>query len=283
MKKHFKAIISGLLIICMLFLVTLSIYKTENKSYIHISFDDTFEILKDLTINEKTYDSIFDNETLAFLHRLHKTFGAVFSMYCFYENGEYNLSQFTDSFSEEFSENSDWLKFGFHSYNPDANFSELDYDTAKEQYTQTTTQLKRIVGDSALDDTLRLHNFAGNAASINAISSEEIDGLFTADDDRISYDLNESDSNYISNNDYLYVKENNVHYISTDLRLERTDKPYKELNKIRSDIKQNGFMEVFTHEYLLSNKEMKTKLIITCFWAMSNGYTWAFPNSVYNY
>lgn len=279
MKQWVKVIafISALGIIVILFFCT----QPQTDNYIHISFDDTFEIFKDLTINERLYDSIFDNDTLSFMLKLHNDFDAVFSMYCFYEYGEYDLSQFTDAFSKEFSENSDWLRFGFHSYNPNSDFSETDYKTAKKCYDETTTQLKRIVGEDAIDNTLRLHLFAGNSESISAVNFE-VDALFTADDDRKSYDLMESDNKYISNNDHLYLSKKDIHYISTDLRLENTNNPYGELSEIKSDIQQNKFIEVFTHEWQMG-MIMKIKLFSTCFWAKQNGYRWMFPDEVFNY
>ena len=81
------------------------------KAYIHFSVDDTVMIFDDLTKNEKEYVSIFENEILSSCKKLHDKYNAVFSFYCFYDFMDICLKQATDKYAEQFTANSDWLKF----------------------------------------------------------------------------------------------------------------------------------------------------------------------------
>lgn len=83
----------------------------------HISIDDTINCFKDITNKENQYKSIFDNTTFAWFRELHDKYGVVISCYVFYEDGDFSLEQCTRKFKQEFIDNSDWLRFGFHSAN----------------------------------------------------------------------------------------------------------------------------------------------------------------------
>ena len=48
---------------------------------------------------------------------LHEKTDGVITLYVFYEDGDFNLSNMSNKYYEEFNENSNWLRFGFHSLN----------------------------------------------------------------------------------------------------------------------------------------------------------------------
>lgn len=50
--------------------------QTHETRIMHISFDDVYECLYDITVNE--YNSAFENPMLADLKKLHEEYGAVF-------------------------------------------------------------------------------------------------------------------------------------------------------------------------------------------------------------
>lgn len=52
--------------------------------YCHLSVDDCNTLLEDLTKNEETYKSIFDQRHLGFLKKLHDDYGIVVSLYFFF-------------------------------------------------------------------------------------------------------------------------------------------------------------------------------------------------------
>jgi len=257
----------------------------ESGRIIHISFDDTIEVFFDLTQNEEKYVSIFENEFLGFLKEMHDEYEAVFSLYCFYQNadGTFNLSMCTDKFVNEFKVNSEWLKVGFHNMNEHGNLVNATAEEAEEAYGLIISELIRITGGKeSLDRVVRLQNFAGNAEVITALAECEngIEGLYTADDERQSYFLEESDNLYIYTHDYLKEDELDIVYISTDKRLENSLNVYKDLEVIAENDNQNKIIEIFTHEWKCNDRlnfELtKHKIEACCKFAKKYGYKWNF-------
>lgn len=251
---------------------------SSNDIFMHISFDDSITVFEDLTNNANTYDSIFDNDFLSYLKNMHDQYGAVFSLYCYYENDQFNLSQATDKYSAEFANNADWLKFGYHGTNGEEKMADLSASDAVSKYETVINELIRITGGTnTLDKAPRLHYFSGNEPALVAISDTKngSNGFLTADDDRDSYYLQGDENLYIDMNDYM-KDDNGIYFVSTDLRLENTLNPYYSLTKIADDESQNKCIEVFTHEWKYG-KLMKLKLWATCFFSYKEGYSWDYP------
>lgn len=256
----------------------------ENNGIMHISFDDTIEVFKDITKNEKEYDEIFDNDMLSYLKNCHEKYGAVFSFYCYYTDGDFDLTQCTDKFVEDFQANSSWLKFAFHSFDGNSDLVDVTPEDALKQYSMVTEELIRITGgEECIDSIPRLHRFAGNENAIIAINECEygIAGLHTADDDRQSYYLEEEDSNYIADHDTFYDQNHDLLFVSTDVRLEKTNLWNIDnlMDSILKDNNQNKVIEVFTHEWqwgLIT----KIKLYYICIWGQQNGYTWEYISNI---
>lgn len=64
-------------------------YRSEGVR--HLSVDDVVDVFINLTDNQDHYDSIFDNEMLARFRQYHDEYDAKFSLYCFYQSGDFNL------------------------------------------------------------------------------------------------------------------------------------------------------------------------------------------------
>ncbi len=159
MKKKYigKVLIIIIILILSLYIgnITLSnkiykqrIYNQENyvinkSKFINFSIDDTINIFKDIT--ENNYSSIFDNETLRIFKYLHNKYGTTFTLYCFYEKDDFNLSKAKTNYKSEFEANSKWLKFGFHSLNSNSNYQE-NPDNFWDDFDRTYKALENIVG-----------------------------------------------------------------------------------------------------------------------------------------
>lgn len=286
-KAYVRIVLGCLLLGLVLMLVPWGLFFVESDEHngiMHISFDDTIEIFKDITKNENEYNEIFDNEMLSYLKKYHEKYGAVFSFYCYYTDGDFDLTQCTDKFVEDFQANSSWLKFAFHSYDGNSDLTNATAEEALRQYSMVTEELIRITGGGeCIDSVPRLHRFAGNEEAIDAINELEygIDGLYTADDERQSYYLEESDSNYVADHDTYYDKNNDLLFVSTDLRLEETNLLNLDriMSSILKDSNQNKVVEVFTHEWQWG-LVTKIKLYYTCFWGQTNGYTWEYASDI---
>ena len=237
---------------------------------IHFSVDDTIAVFQDLEENKEDYSSIFENPMLNFFEKCHEKYGAKFSLYCYYESEDFNLSMVTNRYRNEFLNNSDWLRFGFH-YKNGEEPDEISAETIIAAYQQLTKELLRITG--SVDTTIRLSYFKGSYEVVSALKEEGVDCLLTADDDRQSYYFDSKVNTYIDLNDSYYDSSNGMNFVSTDLRLDNIRKImlYPELIKISMDNNQNKIIAVFTHEWLM-DENMYDKIEFMCKFANNYHY-----------
>lgn len=239
----------------------------------HLSIDDCILIFKDLTENEEQYDTIFDNKTLKYLKRVHELYGAKFSLYCFYDFSNFNLSNATSKFEKEFIKNSSWLKFGYHALNCEKDYTKTSYEEVKKDYETCINELKRIVGEESIESVIRLEKFKANEQTVLALRDLGIVGLLGADtDDRENYYLSEEKNQELFKSDYIYDENLNIFIYKTDLRIERIDNFNENIN----DCVNDNNLIIFTHEWQLKGKT-KYYLEKICKWSIMNGYTFEFP------
>ena len=221
----------------------------EKTLTMHFSLDDTINIFKELS--HASYESAFQQETLRQLRRLHDSYGAVFSLYCYYSDGSsFDLSQMDERYADEFSRNSSWLRFSFHAYSPND-----DENSSAEQevkmYELTMGELRRITG-GALDTYARFHRFRGSQNVINILSRHSdypLEGLYTADDLRESYGLSLAEQVLVRKCGRCLIR--GVIYQRTDLRIERGNSSSLDVLFLTN---RGGCeaIEIFTHEWYLS-------------------------------
>ena len=256
----------------------------EKKPYIHLSIDDTFEIFKDLAQNAMYYSSIFENPYLHFLEMLHTQYGLVASMYCFTEEGDFSLSNVPDIFCPDFTKSADWLKWGFHGRSQNSRYQYASGRKAQKDYSFAIRELLRITGSvRCIDVAPRLLFFAGTWECIRAMcqSDHGLKGLFSADDDRLSYYLDSTQSKLLKAYGLYYDQAMNLFFFSTDIRLERIQSIAKERTNMEycllgNERKSNG-LHVFTHENRLANEEICQKIIDLCVFAQERSIPFAFP------
>ena len=245
----------------------------DSDSYVSLSFDDVISVFEDLNDNADVYESIFDNDFLANLKSLNELYGACFSMYCYYENwdGSFNLSMMTDQYSEEFAENSSWLKWGFHSYNGDVTYTEENEDRVASDYDLIVGELLRVTGDAeCIERVIRLSNFAGSKNSIDMIVDCEygISGLLGPDDERDAYFLDSDESARLKDDGSIEI--DGVYIISTDIRIENILGESDVINSSDSEV------IVFSHEWAMDEAAIET-LSDLCLEAVGGGYEFDFP------
>ena len=256
----------------------------NSKKYMHISFDDFCTPFQDITTNAETYTSIFDNSFFSYLKRLHDIYGCVFSCYCYLTNETYDIENVTNKFTSEFKENSSWLKFGFHSRNTSINYANETSENATADYNKFITNIIRICGTyEAVDVIPRLHNFAGNTDSLIAMRDCEcgIKGVLGADDTRQNYNLSSADGSYLFNHERFFDGSTQLHYITTDIRLERddTDSVIASINNCEKTwANKCQPLIVFTHEWAL-NDSIKSELERCLDFGVKNGYDFDYPQN----
>ena len=253
--------------------------ENTGRNIFSLSFDDSILIFKDIA--EKKPKSIFENETLKWYKELHDKYGVVISCYIFFEEDNFNLSQFPAVYRNEFIENSDWLRFGFHAVNGNVNY---ETGVIESDYIRTVAELERIVGKEAIDNVIRLHMFKGSYEEIKKLrylDNEPIVGLLTSDDNRKSYYLDEGNNSYVYSHDEYYDSDLMLHFFSTDFRTEYVENINLKLKELSKDSynNQRGDLVVFSHEWALS-VENKEKIEKVCEYAKSKGYRFEFFEDV---
>lgn len=127
---------------------------------VHVSFDDVVSVFKDLKKDSLFYSSIFEHVFLKELKNLHDEYGACFSLYVFERDGDFHISEVPVRFREEFRENADWLKFGFHwigsAFEPNIRLKDF-----ADSYQNVNEAIMKWGDTSCLCPVIRLHYFYG--------------------------------------------------------------------------------------------------------------------------
>lgn len=189
-------------------LVWNNLLSSNMGGYLHFSIDDSNSVFEDL--NSTQYSSIFEQPKLGFLKKLHDQYGVVVSFYTYYswdvEKNEFDLSMMTDRYHEEFSKNSDWLRFGFHAKDADA-YENCSPEKNLEYYNKTIAELLRITGSvECIDNFVRLDRYQADTETVKLLQSADngIVGLLAADDpNRQSYALSVTEMLDMNTNDWF--------------------------------------------------------------------------------
>lgn len=198
--------------------------KLEKCEYLNLSIDDVIDSLADINEHANYYKSIFENRFFGYLKELHSIYGVKVVLYCFYENNERNfsLNQMTDIYKDEFEQNSEWLKLGFHTINGQTDYANVSSEQLKQDYIKVANEIVRFAGIESLSSVIRLQGFQGTIDGISQLQNTDeeiaVQCLLTADDSRISYNLSESILSKLNQN--MMVEVENLKYIKTDIRLE---------------------------------------------------------------
>ena len=112
--------------------------------------DDVIWVFRDLT--RKRPASLFENPFLACLKKAHDLYGLKVQLNIFfktdnyYGNDSFSLADMTDAYKNEWEQNADWLKFGFHSRQefPDYPYINADYDLVKDDFLEMQTEVYRF-------------------------------------------------------------------------------------------------------------------------------------------
>lgn len=211
--------------------------ENTNHTVVHFSIDDCALIFKNLT--NENYQSIFEEPVLGKLKQLHDDYGLKVCLYVFYDFGGFCMKNCTDKFSDQFRQNSDWLKLAPHAFNSDC----LQTDSVNYDYMRDN--LRRISSDENLTKTVRLEKFQGCFEDLT--STINLQSLLTADDvNRPSYYIGVNAE--IAKNEYLNDSVNNKYFYKTDFRLDNPD----DFENFLADNKCEDCLVVFTHEWLLN-------------------------------
>lgn len=274
----------------------------RKNSFLHISFDDVTYCIKNLSTGSLT--SLFSEPLFALLKQLHDKYGAVFSLYVYQLQNSGFLNMPT-KYQQEFINNSDWLKIGFHVY-AGGQMTDVSKETATANYNAFATGAFQLCGGiNSIDRIPRLNYYAGNLAACQGLRDANcgIIGLLSADDSRTSYYLTQAQADYIRENGIFYDRTNGLVFLNTDFRIDwfisgftsenqydepTEDNPYDELVLRYKDSEKGKLFNnlvVFVHEWQLYNSSyninssVKNMLEQVCKFGQDYKYDFDFPQN----
>lgn len=244
-----------------------------NRKTLKFSIDDSTEILLDIVNND--YNSIFDSPTLGLLKELHETYDLDATLFLFEQLGSFNITDFPDKYREEFVQNSDWLKLGWHGID-DGNPEESGYtgEDLIQSYKRTTDAITRFAGKKSLSQELRVHFwYTDGESAIYSLSDDGIKGLYYCDTDVVGYDFSQEEDALIqSDRDGVFRKKydgKTISYQLTDVRLDNLESD-DELLRLLNGKAEDRDIVVFTHAWMLQNSAKYIETV--CKWAVDNDY-----------
>ena len=239
---------------------------------IHFSFDDVYEVLFELITD--TPISIWDNTTMAALKAVHDATGACFTLNCFNECSDeptYDISNMPNTWTSEWQAAKSWLKFAFHA-NDDTTTYATD-TTAAVDYTKFVNAVYAFTEDyECIDTVARLGFFAGTLEQVKAIKElpHGIIGLLAADDSRIPYYLDQTETDQINNHGRYYDVNNELFFIKSLPRIDSTLSA-DEIAYIESVTNiADKYIEVFSHSM---DTDRLSRIQTVSTWANNHGFT----------
>ena len=182
--------------------------------------DDNIRFLKELT--EGSYSSAFEHPYLAMYKRLHEKYGLRVQLNLFYELGDFDLSQVTDRYREEFRSHSDWLKMSFHSRLENVRpYENSDYDEVFRDCQNLHRQILRFASAENLGRTTTLHYCLATPEGLRAMGDNGVIGLLglygTESSPKKSYQSTNEQGDRIRRGEL--VKEGGISYGGIDIVL----------------------------------------------------------------
>ncbi len=227
--------------------------NSNDIDYIHLSLDDTQFCFEKLTRFQNKYDSIFEETFFAQLKKMHDDYGMKVSLYT------YNtaLENVPDKYAEEFKANASWLKIGLHSSEHAYKLADETYENGLAYWNTFVGHVQRICGTTEIIDRIpRLEFYSGSKDCVLGMKAADCGalGFLTKGYDSEAYYYDASVAEYLSKNDYARDEQNGFLFLSTDMQLEETTDPYKELSKRKEDSaykNKSSSVIIYSHEYYI--------------------------------
>lgn len=211
--------------------------------------DDNIRFFKEITKNG--YNSIFEHPYLLLYKRLHEKFGLKVQLNLFYRCEDFSLSDFSEKFSDEWQQNSHWLKLSFHSdYEKSNPYINSDYNEVWGDIKKVNDEILRFASRENLARTTTVHCCRLTDGGLKAVKDSNISGLLGLweKNSRISYNL---DDQRIFEN----TVKTDLSFANIDIILNRfkAEDILAELEKLKS----REFIKVMIHEqYFYSDSKL---------------------------
>ena len=250
----------------------------EAKSKIFcFTVDDNIRFLKEL--NERSYPDIFSHPYLRTYRRLHEKYDLKVQLNLFYEADDFNLSQMTDNYRDEWLQNSDWLKLSFHSRLEAVKpYESSGYEEVFEDCQKVHREIIRFASLPSLAKTTTIHYCLATSEGLSALKDNGVLGLLglygTPEKPCFSYQSTPAECIMLSGGQV--ISSENMMYSSIDIVLNRHKEC--EISRLLDELSERDFIKVMIHEqyfyldYARYQPSFEEKLNITFSFLRKNGY-----------
>lgn len=268
-------------------------FNPETTPSYSVTVDDTADLLAELVRRPDRYPSLFDHPILAFARDLHRRYGAVFTFFLFYQGttyAQFDLSQMSDRYRDEWAQNADWLRLGFHARAmlPTSPYVHAGAEQALDEFTAVRDQALRFAGPQSWDPLLRSHYWSGSREAVRAWHRAGTWGFYGPAPGYPGYYLNSDQNRLVHQCDYWWDQAEDLLFLQTDIWVEhdfRSPDGSKSTQaalvgtKLDSLFRQpyaSQNVQVFTHESLLFDHaaawQVRQRLEETLSWLVAHGY-----------
>lgn len=239
--------------------------REKVKRTAHISLDDATEIFLD--IYRKEYDSIFDNAVLGKLQYLHETYGITVDLYVFGRLDEFEIWDMPIRYREEFCDNAEWLKIGYHSITEENPASDgRTFEEFQKEYARIENAIRRFAGGESVAHVLRLHYWYATKEMVAYLKEQGVTGLLCSDRGELSYDLDEKQAEKLYRSRDGRLVEKDITYYTTDIRLEDV----RDIEAALEECRRDRIVVIFTHAWCFEENYDKLETAIK--WLQQEGY-----------
>lgn len=221
--------------------------SVQNQKKFCFTVDDNIRFLKELT--QSGAKSLFDHPYMKMYRRLHERFGLKVQLNLFYEVENFDLSQMSDRFREEWKENADWLKTSFHSKLENARpYFASGYDEVFRDCGVVHREILRFASSDSLAKTTTVHYCVATQEGLSALRDQGVEGLLglygTSDAPRNSHQTSSENGVRIRLGET--ITEEGISYAGIDLIL--NDVPKEEIVERIRPLLDRGLIKVMIHE-----------------------------------
>ena len=150
---------------------------------VHFSIDDVGRSLRYLA--RKRPKSLFDLDLYRTLQEWNKKYGLKVTLYCFAMLDDFLISEIPSVYEKDFSENAEWLRFGFHQKSA-VPFRDEGIDGCIAGYNLVNDTLTRMRAGKT--NILRLHSWNADPVQKKFLADRGVETLLYPDDDCFRYD-----------------------------------------------------------------------------------------------
>ena len=222
---------------------------------------------------------MFDHPYLAMYRRLHDEFELKVQLNLFYRMEDFDLSQVSADYYEEWETNSDWLKLSFHSELENIRpYENSGYDEVYEDCKRVHEQIKRFASPAALANTTTIHYCLLTEEGLTAMEDNRVFGLLglfgNNEKPRTSYGIEESKAERIRNGEILNIGK--ISFASIDIVLNSfgAEEILEQLMRMRhrSCIRVMIHEQYFYEDYARYQPDFEKKLRSTFSFLSGEGY-----------